>query len=194
MGREAVESGRRSTTLPGASLRQMTRELALALVINGKPSEAIDLLQSMPQTITQESLEGRAEDASKLLYTAGALAALGRFDEAAAAARQAGDLWSKTPAVLQRLMFANARLTEALVRVDLGQVAAARALADEAETNLRQVVSARHPLFERVQMVRAMALRAAGRAEEAERANAIVRKRFHASSGGTFPSDLVVFF
>jgi hypothetical protein len=91
-------------------------------------------------------------------------------------------------------MVANAHLTEALARVELGQVAAARALTDDAEKSLRRIVAAHHPLFERVQMVRAKVLCAAGHKEDAERAEALARERFHAASGGTFPHDLVVFF
>jgi eukaryotic-like serine/threonine-protein kinase len=194
VGRETVEIGRRSKTLSDASLRKMVRELSLALIVNGKPGEAMQLLQDLPRVNSQESLEAKVEDASTLLYSAGALSALGRLEEAAVAARQAGDLWSKDTTVLQRLMVANARLTEALVRVQLGQVAAARALTDDAEKSLRRIVAAHHPLFERVQMVRGKLAAAAGHKEDAERAQALARKRFHAASGGTIPQNLVLFF
>jgi hypothetical protein len=73
-------------------------------------------------------------------------------------------------------------------------VAAARALTDDAEKSLRRIVAAHHPLFERVQMVRGKLAAAAGHKEDAERAQALARKRFHAASGGTIPQNLVLFF
>lgn len=191
IGRETVDAGRRSKTLAAEALRQMTRRFAMALIAVGKASEALELLQRMA---AQEPAPAEMEHAATLLCKAGALATLGRPREAADAAHLAGDLWSKSSGIVQRSMMADARLTEALARAKMGDAAAAQALATEAEAILKQALPADHPSFERVQMARAAALRAGGRAKEADSMAKAARERFHARSGGTMPAEPVLFF
>lgn len=190
-GRETIEAGQRSKTLAPEALRQMTRRFSMALIAVGKAGEALELLQRMA---AQEPAQAEMEHAATLLCKAGALAALGRPREAAEAAHQAGNLWSKDGPIAQRTMLADARLTEALARAKMRDAATAQALASEAEAVLKQSLPADHPSFEKVQMARAAALRAAGRVKEADAQAKVARERFHARSGGTMSAEPVLFF
>ena len=191
IGRDTVRIAEADPGFQPFVLRLFERRLALALLANGKGAEALGVLQAIS---TQELADKDPRHGLTLLYMAGALTAQGRLDDAAAAARDAGDMLGKDPLFINQVWSAKARLTEALARARQGDAVRARMLAAEGEALFTKILPAGHANFELVKLVQAAALEAAGGRDESRRQTQAARERFHALTGATVPRDLVLVF
>jgi hypothetical protein len=191
VGRDTVRGAAADPGFQPFVLRLFKRRLALALLSNGKAAEALGLLQALS---AQELADQDPRHGLTLLYLAGALAAQGRLDDAAATAHEAGDLLGKDPLFVNQVWSAKARLTEALARARQGDGGRARALADEGAALFAKILPAGHANFELARLAQAAALAASGDRDQARRQAQAARERFHALSGATVPRDLVLVF
>jgi len=184
------------STLSASEVRGLLRRLATALVLNGKAAEA---LQWFDQIVAQEDAAGQKDirHAATLMLRASALNALGRVNEAVAAAEAATAAWREAGASLGaagRIGVARAQLNTALAWLAAKQPGRAEPLITNAEALLREAHAAPHPEHQLAALVRAQWLRATGRAAEADQLQRDARTRYRQLSGVDAPSPLQFVF
>ena len=194
MARRAVRNADHTAGVTPATARGLKRRLSLALIFNGKASEALELLQDISAQeekagVTQGDKHGRT-----LLNLAGAYAALGRLDAAAETARQAELAFAGgTLTEYGDIAIAHAQLTQALALARAKQAMRAEELIEQAQAHLQKKLKPDHPAYAWVQLVRAEALRADGRTAEAERIDSAARERLKAT-GAVLPKVIPLIF
>lgn len=184
------------STLSASEVRGLTRRLATALVLNGKPAEA---LQWFDQLIAQEEAAGQLDTrhAATLMLRAGAINALGRGAEAAAAAEGATAAWRQSGASLGaagRIGVARSQLNAALAWLTANEPGRAGPLITDAEALLREAHNAPHPEHQLAALVRARWLHATGHAAEADALERDARARYRQLSGADAPQPLLFVF
>lgn len=195
VARESVRLARRpGSTLSASEARGFIRRLASALLVNGKPAEALHWLDEL---IAQEDAAGQRDTrhASSMMLRAGALTALGRAREGAEAAHASVEAWRESGAsfgAMGQLGIARAQLTEALAWLAAGEPERAQAPIASAEKLLRDHHAAAHPEQPLAAIVRAQWLRASGRPDEAEAVERQARDRYRELAGTEAPKPVAI--
>lgn len=191
--RRSVHDAEHTPGLILAVVHSFTRRLGLALVCNVRAQEAAQVLKNLQAqeqaagTKPGDKFQGRTR-----LYLAGANAALGELDAAADMARQAEQFFAAGDH--NDVEIAHAQLTQALALARSHQAQPAEALIAQAEEHLQKATVSDHPVYLLVDLVRAEALRAGGRQDEAERVSSAARERLRASAGAVLPKVIPLIF
>ncbi|HEX5685557.1 MAG TPA: serine/threonine-protein kinase, partial [Ideonella sp.] len=197
LGKESVRLAQaQGSSLSASEVRGFIRRYASALVVNGKAAEA---LRWFDQLAAQEEAAGQKDirHASTLMLRAGALNALGRGPEAAAAGEQAIEAWRRAGAALGstgQIGIARAQLNAALGWLTAGQPARAEPLITSAEQLLRDNHQGPHPEQQLAALTRAQWLRTTGRTAEADAMEREARARYRQLAGADAPHPLLVVF
>ncbi len=195
--RESVRLARApGSTLSASERRGLERRLASTLVLAGQATEA---LRRFDQLLAEERDAGQVDTrhAATLMLRVGALVALGRGAEAAAAGEEAVAAWRRAGAalgVVGRIGVARAQLNAALGWLAAGAPARAEPLITEAEATLAREHLLPHPEQQLAALVRAQWLRASGRAAEAAQHEREARERYRALTGADAPQPLLFVF
>ncbi len=193
MARRSLEGPPNPVSTQTTSRRDFENRLGLALIFNRNPNEAARLLELRAAEARQAGLD-TGDDYGRLLhFLAGAQLAQGRLDEAAQSARQAEKIYDAS-ALGHDMYVALAQLTQALAVARGGHAEPAQQLIAQAEEHLRKVTRPEHPIHLLVQVVRAEALRAAGKPAEAERLDSEARERLTATTGAVLPKPVPFIF
>jgi serine/threonine-protein kinase len=192
--RESVRMAQGQTTLSASEVRGLQRRLAYALVLAGKPAEALKVVGAL---LAQENAAGLDDTrhAISLGIEAGAYTALGRPREAAAAAAESARVWRQAGAALGaagQIGVAKAHLTEALAWLAAAEPARAQAPLDSALGLLRAAHAQPHADLAQADMVRARWLLATGHRAEGEKLALEARERFERLSGSPAPKTLLL--
>ncbi len=182
------------SSLSASEARGFVRRYASTLVMNGKAAEA---LRWFDQLAAQEDAAGQNDirHASTLMLRAGALNALGRGAEAAAAGEQAIEAWRSSGAALGstgQIGIARAQLNTALGWLTAGQPARAEPLISSAEQLLRDNHLGPHPEQQLAAMARAQWLRLTGHTAEADAMEREARARYRQLAGADAPQPLLI--
>lgn len=190
MAQRSLRNADKVEGLTPAIMLGFNRRLGLALTFTGETDKGARILELVLKQEEQAGIKGGAY-ATTLLYLAGAQAAQGRAEAAAESARQSAQFFSVTG---NDVATAHARLTEALARVRMSQLDAARRLIEDALADLHKAVEPNETDLLFVQVVQAEALRAEGRGAEAERIDGAARARLKAVGGIDLPRVLPLVF
>ncbi|MEK8034107.1 serine/threonine-protein kinase [Ideonella sp. DXS29W] len=191
--RESVRLAQaQGSSLSASEVRGFTRRLASALVVNGKPEEA---LRWFDRLVAEEEAAGQKDTrhASTLMLRAGALNALGRGREAGLAGEAAVEAWRQAGAALGaagHVGTARAQLNAALGWITAGDTARAEPLIASAEKLLQDHHTGPHPEQQLAALVRAQWLRAVGRSTEADTTERQARARYRELAGAEAPVPL----
>ena len=195
LGKESVRLAQaQGSSLSASEARGFVRRYASALVMNGKAAEA---LRWFDQLLAQEDAAGQKDirHASTLMLRAGALNALGRGADAAAAGEQAIEAWRSSGASLGatgQVGIARAQLNTALCWLTAGQPARAEPLIASAEKLLRDNHPGPHPEQQLAALTRAQWLRATGHTAEADAMEREARARYRQLAGADAPRPLLI--
>jgi tetratricopeptide (TPR) repeat protein len=193
--RESVRIAQKTgSTLSASVARGFTRRLGSALLVNGKPAEALRWLDDL---VAQEVAAGQKDTrhAASLMLRAAALTASGRPREGAEAAQASQQIWREAGAPLGavgQIGLARAQLNEALAWLAAGEPAKAEAPIASAERLLREHYASPHPEQPLAALVRAQWLRASGRVEEADAVERAARARYRELAGTDAPRPVAV--
>lgn len=195
MARESVRLAQaQGSSLTASEVRGFIRRYASALTVNGKPAEA---LRWFDQLSAQELAAGQKDTrhAATLMLRAGALNALGRGKEAAAAGEESIAAWLESGASLGstgQVGLARAQLNTALGWLTAGEPDKAAPLIDSAEKLMREHHTGPHPEQQLASLVRVQWLRATGHASEADALERQARARYRELAGAEAPQPLRV--
>jgi eukaryotic-like serine/threonine-protein kinase len=193
MARRSLAGAPGATSTQTTSQRDFNNRLALAMIFDGQADQAAKLLVAGAALARQNGTE-QGDDYGRLLhYLAGARLAQGRFEDAAAAAQQAEQVFEHS-ALGRDMYVALAQLTRALALARVGRAADAALLVARAKENLTRVSRPDHPVHLFAQLVRAEAVRAAGKQAEGDRLDADARARLKSTSGAVLPPVLPLVF
>ena len=191
--RESVRIAQKpDSTLSASVTRGFIRRLGSALLMNGKPAEA---LRWLDEVVAQESAAGQIDTrhAASMMLRAAALTALGRPWEGAEAASASAKLWREAGASfgsLGQIGIARAQLNEAIAWLAAGEPDRAGPLVAEAERLLQAHYAAPHPEQPLAAIVRAQWLRATGRTTEADAVEREARSRYRELAGVEAPQPV----
>ena len=178
---------------PITSTRDFENRMGLALIFNGKADEAARLLERLTAEAQKAGLDKGNVYGRTLHFLAGARLLQGRLDEARQAGGQAEHAFEGS-ATGRDMYVARAQLTEALIAARSGQAMRAEEFIAQAKTHLQKVTRPDHPVHLMVELVRAEALRADGRQDEAERIDSAARERLQATTGAVLPKVIPLIF
>jgi tetratricopeptide (TPR) repeat protein len=192
--RESVRLAQGQTTLSASEVRGLQRRLAYALMLAGKPAEALKVVEDL---LGQEKATGQEDTRHgvTLGIEASAYTALGRPREGAVAAADAARVWRKAGAAFGaagQIGLAKAQLTEALAWLAAGEPARAQAPLESALGLLRRAHAQPHADLAQADMVRARWLVASGHRAEGDKLAQDARERFERLSGSPAPKTLVL--
>jgi eukaryotic-like serine/threonine-protein kinase len=188
--RESVRIAQKPNSTLSASVRRgFIRRLGSALLMNGKPAEALRWLDDV---VAQEVAAGQKDTrhAASLMLRAAALTALGRPREGAEAAQVSQQIWRDAGAsfgATGQIGLARAQLNEAIAWLAAGEPDRAGPLVTTAEKLLQEHHAAPHPEQPLAAVIRAQWLRAVGRAGEAEGVEREARSRYRELAGADAP-------
>jgi serine/threonine-protein kinase len=188
--RESVRIAQKpGSTLSASVTRGFIRRLGSALLMNGKPAEA---LRWLDEVVAQEGTAGQNDTrhAASMMLRAAALTALGRPWEGAESASASAQIWRDAGAsfgAMGQIGLARAQLNEAIAWLAAGEPHRAGPLVASAEQLLQEHYAAPHPEQPLAAIVRAQWLRAVGRAGEADTVEREARSRYRELAGVEAP-------
>jgi tetratricopeptide (TPR) repeat protein len=192
--RESVRMAQGQTTLSASEVRGLQRRLAYAMVLAGKPAEALKVVGALLAQEKAADLDD-TRHAISLGIEAGAHTALGRPREGASAAAESARVWRQAGAALGaagQIGVAKAQLTEALAWLAAAEPTRAQAPLDSALALLRAAHAQPHADLAQADMVRARWLLATGHRAEGEKLALEARERFERLSGSPAPKTLLL--
>jgi eukaryotic-like serine/threonine-protein kinase len=185
-----IDNAEHKPGLTPAEIRGVQRRYALALIWNGHPQKAIDVLQAIAAT-EREGKDPAAKLAATLLYLAGAQTAAGKPALAVETARESAELYASVDKAVEEGI---AQLTQAIAQSAAGGASGAEATIDQADANLHRRLQGDAIRLQFVAVVRAQVLRAEGRAGEAAALDDAARAALRERAGVNLPETLAMLY